>query len=130
MKYKEVIKTKYKKIGYSLVNLKDGIAVVSGEYNALVVRNKVSDFDYKKGYTPAEVGFEEILFIIFEHQGYYAFDNETLKIFLQNFKITLPEIYEASKLEELENWKPEEDVKNKVLITIGQDNLKNNLNYN
>jgi len=130
MKYKELIKTNLNKIGYSLFNLKDGSAVVTGEYNALVVRNKVNDFDYIKGYTPVEVAFEEILLIMFEHKGHYAFDNETLKIFLHNFKITLPEIYEASNLEELRNWKPEEDVENVVLVTIGQNNFINNLNNN
>jgi hypothetical protein len=52
MLYKNIVKTDKPAIGYYLVNTKTRQTIVSGCKNALVVKNKVKDFGYYKGYTP------------------------------------------------------------------------------
>ena len=116
MKYKKIKKFKgLFKIGYALMNFDNQKSVVHGDNNALVVRSKVSDFEYKKGYTPVEVVFEHIIMMMSSVKDvYYAFDFESLKLFLSKLKSEMKEIYDGNDFSELENWKPK--VENEVVV--------------
>ena len=97
------------------MNFDDQRCVTHGDKNALVVRSNVNDFEYKKGYTPVEVVFEHIIIMMSSVEDvYYAFDFESLKLFLSKLKSEMKEIYDRHDFSELENWKPK--VENEVLV--------------
>jgi len=86
MKYKKLIKTNLTKIGYSIMNLETGKCIITPQKNALIVRHKVNDFDYYKGFTAIEVAFEEIIEVMVKFNGLYAYDKETLQTFLKELE--------------------------------------------
>ena len=117
MQYKEIdrIEHGFRKLGYAIFDKNNGVAITSGENNALVVRGKVKDFEYKKGFTPAEIAFEHVIIIMLEYGGNYAFDTNSLALFLKYMKADFPEEYKEMELEDLEG----EELDEEELLIIG-----------
>lgn len=127
MQYKEIDRIKHglRKIGYSIFNKNTGQAMTSGKHNALVVRSKVKDFEYKKGFTPSEIAFEDVIFIMLNYGACYGFDTDSLALFLKYMKEDFPEEYKEMLFEKLEGTKLEEG---KVVVIGGDEPFNPQLN--
>jgi len=125
MKYKEIkkIEPHLTKVGYSLMNFNSGICLVTGN-NALIVRNKVKDFDYYSKYIPVEISGEHIIYIMFEYNSIYAFDYESLQSFLKFLREKLIEIYDEYDFKELEGLERDDN----LLIGVGLNTFTFDLN--
>ena len=110
MQYKEIVKLEEgTKIGYALINIKRGTGLVTSD-GALIIRNKVKDFGFKKGFIPYEVSFEQVANVMIEYEGLYAYDEKSLILFLDKLKEELPEIYYEAKFNEIEATKLKEQI--------------------
>lgn len=102
MQYKEIVKLEEgTKIGYALINIKQKTALVTSD-GALIIKNKVKDFGFKNGFIPYEVSFEQVVYVMIEHEGLYAFDEKSIILFLDKLKEELPEIYYETKFNEID----------------------------
>lgn len=122
MQYKEIkkIDPKFTFVGYSLYNKSKLLMTTTGHTNALVVRNKVKDFEYQKGFMPIEVAYEEIFYCMCEYGATYAFDIECLKRFISIVKEQIPDFYEHIKNEGIDNWQPSSEEEFMVLGIQGK----------
>lgn len=97
MLYTNIVKLeKGFRIGYSLINKKENL-VLSTPDGALIIRNKVRELGYQKGFIPHEISFEQICTGMVKYDLCYAFDQHCLNKFLTKFKEEMGNLYDRFK---------------------------------
>lgn len=114
MKYNNIIKTnpEFNVIGYALMNQSKKTMILAPD-GGLIIRSKVKDFDYYKGFVPFEVSAEQVILGMFQFEAIYTFDFESLNSYLDIIETNDIEFYNQEMYKEWRKWKP--DSKNELI---------------